>query len=330
MNIPGFIDLQVNGCMGIDYCSSSLTSAEIISSCEVLLQRGTIGFLPTIITTSETNYRQNLKKFVAAIEQSDLARKMILGIHLEGPFISAEDGFRGAHPKEHVQLPSIQFLKKCIDWSDGMISMITIAAELPGASELCAFCVENGIAVSLGHQNATYEQICTLNKAGATGLTHLGNANKHLLDRHKNPIIAGLAHQEFSAMFISDGHHIPDELIQLILKAKRTSHCFVVSDASVFSAMPVGRYVTSWGMDVEINEKGRLFNPHTGYLVGSSSTMLECMNYLSSLKLLTLVELEQMGFYNPLNYLGITQEKITLTAPLHFSDNRFFIPSFSN
>ncbi|MEQ9310246.1 MAG: amidohydrolase family protein [Balneolaceae bacterium] len=323
MTIPGFIDLQVNGCVGVEYYSESLTEEGFIKSCLTLKAKGTIAFLPTIITTSKVLYKRNLTIMLSAMKKHSEIREMVLGFHIEGPFLSPKDGARGAHPKEFIQEPDIVFLKQLIKWSEGNIKLLTIAAELKGARKLCEFAVENGIVVSLGHQMAVYSDIMELQKAGAKGLTHLGNANPHLVDRHKNALIAGLAAQELDAMMITDGHHIPDELIRLILISRSPKNTIVVSDASPFAGLPPGDYSTM-GQRIRITNSGKLYNIDEGYLVGSSYTMLECMNYLSMLNFIDMKELELVSFYNPLKFIGIDENKVLGKTSLKFNRNQFY------
>lgn len=322
MRIPGFIDLQVNGCLGIEYFSENLTEESFVESCKALKARGTIAFLPTIITTGKELYKRNLTIMLSAIEKYSEVREMVLGFHLEGPFLSPADGARGAHPKEYIIEPDIESLTQLIEWSKHSIKILTIAAEQSGAKEICDFARKRGIIVSLGHQLATYPQIMELHKSGATGLTHLGNANPHLVDRHKNALISGLAAKELTAMMITDGHHIPDELIRLILITRDIDKAIVVSDASPLACLPPGDYSTM-GKKVRINNSGKLYDVEEGYLVGSSYTMIECMNYLASLNYLSSSELEQVGFYNPLKFIGLNESHIHGVAKLDFQNNTF-------
>src|SRR5699024_7076675 len=126
--------------------------------------------------------------------------------------------------------------------------------------------------------------------SGARSLTHLGNGIPRLLPRHHNPLWAGIANDNLSAMIISDGHHIPPSILKTIIRTKGVSKTMVVSDASPVAGLPPGTYNTL-GNDVILEDSGHLYNPETGYLVGSSSTMLDCMNYLCSLELLMPEEL---------------------------------------
>ncbi|MEO1021660.1 MAG: N-acetylglucosamine-6-phosphate deacetylase [Bacteroidota bacterium] len=323
MSIPGFIDLQVNGYYGVDYCSLSLTEEQFIRSCLALKQKGVVGFLPTIVTASEEIYKHSLGIIRRCVDTDQRIRNMVLGVHLEGPFLSPVDGARGAHPLEFIKKPDLDLFDRLMEWSGDLLRLLTIAADQPGADELCQYATQQGVRVSLGHHLANYEQILELRKHGASGLTHLGNANPHLVDRHKNPIISGLAAQELCAMMITDGFHIPEELIRLILNSRPAHGVCVVSDASPFAGMPSGNYETI-GLNVTLSESGRLFNPQTGYLVGSSFSMLECMNYVHSLGLLSETELEMIGFANPLAYLGISTSLFENEEVLSYSKTSGF------
>jgi N-acetylglucosamine-6-phosphate deacetylase len=324
MNIPGFVDLQVNGHNGIDFSSPDLTREQFISASKALINQGTVVFLPTVITSSVSTFERNLKLIAGAIRHKDL-EKHIPGIHLEGPFISGKEGAVGAHNPEWVQKPNIPLLDKFIRWSDGTIKLMTIAAEPEGADELCRYASNKGITVSLGHHLADYEDLKRLAASGARSLTHLGNGIPRMIDRHHNPLWAGLANTDLTAFLITDGHHLPPEVIKTMILAKGTQRIIVTSDASPIAGLPPGRYDTL-GNEVLLEESGRLYNPKTGYLVGSSSTMIECMNYLSSLNLLGKEELLDTGFYNPLQLIGVDPEWVisSFSCRLAINDNDLF------
>ncbi|HLR32482.1 MAG TPA: amidohydrolase family protein, partial [Fodinibius sp.] len=314
MEIPGFIDLQVNGYAGVDFSNPELTEEKFVHACKELIRQGTVAFLPTIITSSTTTFKRNLRLMAGVIKHHDL-QDAICGFHVEGPFISGEDGARGAHNADWVRKPDIAFLDKLYKWSDENIALMTIAADTEGAADLCRYATsELGIAISLGHQLASEEELEELASAGARSLTHLGNGIPGLLPRHHNPLWAGIACDDLSAMIISDGHHIPPSIIKTIIRTKGVSNTIVVSDASPIAGLPPGTYNTL-GNDVILEESGRLYNPETGYLVGSSSKMLDCMNYLQSLNLLSHEELLDVGFYNPLKLVDVDASAILNKAP---------------
>ncbi|CAN5187564.1 N-acetylglucosamine-6-phosphate deacetylase [soil metagenome] len=308
MEIPGFVDLQVNGFKGVDFSSEDLTEKSFIYACQELIKQGTIVFLPTIITNSPKVFERNLRLMVSCIVDTEL-HDHIPGFHIEGPFISPEDGARGAHNKAWVRDPDLNFLEQLFHWSAKKIKILTIAAELVGADELCKKATQLGITVSLGHHLANAEDIKKLAESGAKLLTHLGNGLPQMIHRHNNPLWEGISNDELMATIITDGHHIPPALIKTIIRAKETSKLIVVSDASPIAGLPPGKYHTL-GNEAILEPSGLLINPKTGYLVGSSSTMIDCLNYLWSLNLISYDQLIDLGFYNPLNLLKIDPVEI--------------------
>ncbi len=136
MNVPGFVDLQVNGYKGVDFSSPELTEEDFVYACRELIRQGTVAFLPTIITSPRQTYEKNIRLISRAMDRVNL-KGHLLGIHLEGPFISPENGVRGAHNLKWVQQPDLNLLNNFHDWSRKKIKLLTIAAELEGADEIC-------------------------------------------------------------------------------------------------------------------------------------------------------------------------------------------------
>ncbi len=321
----GLVDLQVNGYRGINFSDINLTQDEFAQACRGVLRAGTTAFLPTVMTSAPQVYEHNLPLMAAATESAEF-RGRLLGIHIEGPFISPEAGARGAHRPELTRKPDASFLDKLNGWAKGRIKLLTISAELDGADALARHATSHGITVSLGHQMATDEDLRRLAKAGATALTHLGNGVPATLPRHENPIWAGLANDDLVAMIITDGHHLPVAVIKTIIRAKGADRCIVVSDGSSLAGLGPGSY-DFLGDQVILEENGRLHSPQTGYLAGSSSTMAECMNHLAGLDLVSPGELADMGFYNPLRLIGLGPEDVAEARNVHFDEkNKVFCP----
>ena len=308
MRVPGFVALQVNGFLGVDFSAADLEEDRFVQACRALLQRGTAGFLPTVITSSEEVYRRNLPLMADVVQRKEFEGRL-LGIHLEGPFLSAEPGAIGAHNPTWVRPPDPDFLDRLLGWADGTVRLITVAACKEGASELTRHAVAKGVAVSLGHQMATEADFARLADAGATTLTHLGNGLPNMVHRHHNPIWAGLAEDRLSVTIITDGHHLPPSLIKTIVRAKGVDKVIVVSDASPIAGLLPGRY-TTLGNEVVLEESGLLHNVEKGCMVGSSATMLVCMNHLASLGVLSPQELLAMGYLNPLILLGLGPQDV--------------------
>ena len=164
----------------------------------------------------------------------------ILGIHLEGPYISTEDGPRGAHPLEHVREPDWDEFQQWQDIAEGMIRVVTLAPEKEGAYPFIEKLVANDIIVSLGHTDASAEDIRAAVNAGAKLSTHLGNGAHAVIRRHPNYIWEQLAADELHASLIVDGHHLPPTVVKSMMRAKTLNRCILISDATALAGMPPG------------------------------------------------------------------------------------------
>ena len=176
-------------------------------------------------------------------------------------------------------------------------------ADAENATEAVACLKERGVHVSVGHHMANYAQVKAAADAGAQLLTHLGNGCPNLLDRHNNPVWAGLAEERLTAMIITDGHHLPGELVRIIIRTKGVDKVIVTSDASSPTGLPPGKYETLGVMAV-LEANGKLHIPERKCLAGSASTMAMCMSFLDSLDFLTRDELKALGRDNALKLLG--------------------------
>ena len=323
MFFPGFVDLQVNGFAGVDFSAPTLDAEALAGACRLLQESGTVAFQPTLITSPADVYQRNLGIIAGVMEHPEF-KDCLIGIHLEGPFISPMEGARGAHNPDWIEKPSVDYLRQLQAWAGGNIRMMTIAAELEGAGELTRCAAEAGIAISLGHQLAAADDVERLRAAGARALTHLGNAVPDMLPRHENSIWASLANDDLFATIITDGHHLPDDLIKVIVSVKGPGRLAVVSDAAPVAGLGPGRYETL-GHKVVLDESGKLYDPETGYYVGSSATMLDCINHLASLELLSVEDLLRVGVANPLELAGLSQDAIADKPRVEYVqvENRF-------
>ncbi|MFH1022770.1 MAG: N-acetylglucosamine-6-phosphate deacetylase [Planctomycetota bacterium] len=321
MNIPGFVDLQVNGYLNVSFSNLSLSPGEFRRVARALLAHGTAAFLPTVVTSPVEVYRRNLPLIAAAMKEEEF-RGRILGIHLEGPFISPEPGAVGAHNPEWVQAPSEALFDDMMVWSEGSVKFLTIAAEAPGAESLARRAAKRGVTVSVGHSLWTEDSLGRMAAAGATVITHLGNGLPNLLPRHPNPIWTGIADDRFTAMIITDGHHLPAAVVKTILRAKGVARTVVTSDASSLAGMPPGRYHGRENL-VVLEPNGRLHHPEKGCLAGSSFTLLRCMNYLASLGILGEADLVRVGFENPLRLIGLASKDVPAGGGVTFDGKSF-------
>jgi len=279
-----------------------------------LADSGCIAFLPTLITSSRHAYATILPRFAALIREPEF-RPNLLGLHLEGPFISSEPGAVGAHDANHVVPASVEAFQEMQEWAQGNIRLLTIAAEVPNAAELCRYCAANGTAVSLGHQMATIEQIEALAGAGATLGTHVANGIPNMIHRHHNAIWGLLAEDCITAMLITDGHHLPYHILKAMIRAKGPDKVIVTSDIVSVGGLAPGDYSgaaigLAAGETVRLEPTGKLHMPSRECLAGSGSTMLQCMDHLRAMGVLGERELWQVGFGNPLRALGLKREDV--------------------
>ncbi len=309
---PGFTDIQVNGYGGLDYNAIQSDVLALGQISRKLLSYGVASHFPTIITNSPEKISALIKQVVQLRKNDLLAKSCISGIHIEGPFISPEDGPRGAHFREFVQAPNWELFQKWIAESKGLIRMITLSPEWEGSASFIEKCVESGILVSIGHTNASHAQILEAVKAGARLSTHLGNGMHGVITRHPNYLWSQLASESLSATIIADGFHLPAEVIQVFNKVKGEK-LMLVSDSVALAGMPAGDYEAAVGGKVTLTPEGKLHlfgNPNT--LAGSAMNILQGINFLLKNELTKLSEAWQMASIRPQRLFDTSFEPIQI------------------
>ena len=294
----GLIDLQVNGINGIDFNNPGLTQQDVITATYYLLSKGITVFFPTVITNAVENICGIVHTIYKACQSDTIVNNCIWGIHLEGPFISPMDGAKGAHDEKYIKSPDWELFVKFQEAAGGKIKLITLAPEREGAIFFIEKCRAHKILVSIGHSMANSEQIDLAIKAGASMSTHLGNAVPVLLPRHPNIIWDQLAAGELYTCIITDGIHIPNSFIKVVIKNK-AEKALLVSDATCFAGMPPGEYQNHIGGTVILNNEGRISLKHIpGMLAGAAKSLLENVEYLIDQNLATLGESWKMASIN--------------------------------
>jgi N-acetylglucosamine-6-phosphate deacetylase len=303
LTLPGFVDLQVNGFAGIDFLEPSTPVAELLRAADLLRQRGTAGFLLTVCTHRREAIEVNVAHARAAMDQQG-PDGSILGIHLEGPFISPEYGYRGAHAAQHIIPPDLDWFRRLQDIARGAIRMVTIAPELPGAIEFIR-AVSGQTLVSLGHANPDYPTLRQAVAAGLRAVTHFGNGCRPEINRHDNVLVRILACPELNLCFIPDGQHLPEPFLRMLLNSVPGRRLVATSDMVMYAGMPPGVYERE-GCRIRLREDGRLcLADDEKLLYGSSSTLLQCMNHLAGLRSLAPADLIALGVSNPLRLIGL-------------------------
>jgi N-acetylglucosamine-6-phosphate deacetylase len=298
IEVPGLFDLQVNGFGGIDFNSAGLTADRVDEALQQMLATGVTRCLPTLITSSFEQFAASARVL------SRMSCAAVAGIHMEGPYVSPEDGARGAHPREHVRPASIDDFNRRQDAANGRIVLVTLAPEVAGAVPLIEHLVASGVRVAIGHTAATPGQIADAIAAGATLATHLGNGCAQMLPRHPNVMWELLAADAVFASLIVDGHHLPRATVKAMMRAKGESRTILVTDAVAAAGRPPGTY-TIGGVKSELSADGRVSLPGTPYLAGSALTLDRAIANTVRFTGLSIDAVTKMASTIPASYLGV-------------------------
>ena len=267
---PGWIDLQVNGFAGVDYNSPVARPEQIAHSIREMFRTGVTRFFPTVITGSPAAMAAALGN-LATVKQQIPEGPAMEAFHIEGPYISPEDGPRGAHPLQWVRPPDLDEFRRFQDAAQGHIRLVTLSPEWPGAPGFIEAIVRQGVAASIGHMRAGADQIAAAVSAGATLSTHLGNAAHQVLPRW-NYIWDQLADDRLAASFIVDGFHLSPSFLKVALRAKGRERSILITDAVMPAACPPGKYRLG-EVEVELHEDGSVRLRDATRLAGSALTM---------------------------------------------------------
>ncbi len=308
---PAFFDLQINGHGGVWFGDDGLTVEQVLGVFKAHYAHGITRLCPTVITNSREAIREGLAVIRRACEQEPWANRMVAGCHVEGPYIAAEDGPRGAHPREHVRGCDLSEFEEWQAASGGRIRLLTLAPEAPGAAEFTRALTRQGVRIAIGHTGATTAQIAEVVDAGATLSTHLGNGAGGMLKRHPNPIWDQLAADRLSASVIADGHHLPPNVLKVIVRAKGWQNIILTCDASGLAGLPPGVY-DYHGSPFEVLADGPIvLAGQRQYLAGSGQLTDVCVANAVPHAGVTLGQACDMAGRHPAKLLGV--EEVTLT-----------------
>jgi len=302
---PGWLDIQVNGFDGHDPNAADAEPEETIRMVRALWTHGVTGVCPTICTESEAHIVTSLRAIAAACETDPLVAASVVGIHVEGPHISSEDGPRGAHPLRHVRPPDVDEYRRWQEAAGGRIRIITLSPEYPEAAEYIRTIVRDGVVASVGHTSADSAQIKTAVDAGARWSTHLGNGAHATIRRHPNYIWDQLGEDRLSAGFIFDGHHLPPAVMRSVVRAKGVERSILVSDTVLVAGMEPGEYHLADGASVTLRPSGRLELTGTPYLAGAATPLPACLTTAVRDAGLSLADAVRTVTANPSRLLGL-------------------------
>jgi N-acetylglucosamine-6-phosphate deacetylase len=294
---PGFIDIQVNGFAGADYCSPATSLEAIEHSLHVQFSTGVTRLFPTVITGGREEMLGALKNLARARRELKHGRALE-GFHVEGPHISPNDGPRGAHPKRQVRPPDVEEFERWQEAAEGHIKLVTLSPEWPEAPGYIEHVTAKGVVVSIGHLEATQQQIEDAVAAGATLSTHLGNGAHSVLPRHPNYLWQQMAEDRLSASFIVDGIHLGKSFLQVALRAKGLERSVLVTDAVMPACCEPGPYMLG-EVEVELHPEGKVTLRGGDRLAGSALRMDRGIENLMRLAGLSLPEALTLATRNP-------------------------------
>ena len=305
--IPGFIDIHIHGAGGHDVMEAS--SAALGAVTRKVAEFGTTSLLATTVTAGPEDTCRAVERIARYITQQYESSQMsaeVLGIHLEGPFISKERS--GVHPPQWIQAPSAEMLNRFLQAAAGNARLMTIAPEVMGAIPCMEAAQKAGLVISIGHTDANYEQTRLAISHGARNATHTYNAMRPFSHRDPGVIGAVLTSPEISAELIADGVHVEEGAMKLLLQAKGAERVILVSDGLSATGMPDGKYMLG---DFEVTVTNGVCRNAAGILAGSTLTLDRALQNIVNLDV-PLANAVRMLTLNPASLLGIEFKKGSL------------------
>jgi N-acetylglucosamine-6-phosphate deacetylase len=300
-----FFDLQVNGYGGVDFNQDDLDAADLHRACERLEADGVTGILATIITDDVSVMCRRLSALAAHRERGPVVRRVIQGVHIEGPFLNDADGYRGAHPLDAIRPADVESMARLLDAAGGLTRIVTLAPERDPAMAVTRFLVSQRIIVSAGHTDATLDDLRRAIDAGLSMFTHVGNGCPMLMHRHDNIVQRALSLADrLWLCFIADGVHVPFAALGNYLKLAGYDRCIVVTDAIAPAGLGPGRYKFGrW--DLVVGEDMVSRAPDRSHFVGSGITMKQSAGNLRTSLGLSDTTIRKLTFDNPRSALGL-------------------------
>jgi N-acetylglucosamine-6-phosphate deacetylase len=302
---PGLIDNQINGYANVDFSGSELSSSGVIDAAKAIWCDGVTTFLPTLITNSHENLIKNITILREALNMDEMVAGSIPGFHLEGPYLSPDEGYRGCHPVQYMRKPSWDEFMLYQKAAGGKIFLVTIAPEIEGAMDFIRLCTSHGIFTSIGHTASTTQQI---NEAVANGVrfsTHLGNGCANFIHRHNNPIWPQLANDLLTPSIIADGFHLLPEELKVFYKVKGPDNIILTSDVIYLAGMAPGKF-TFLESEVVLTEDGMLKNVALNCLAGASFPLKTGVGNMVKYTGCSLGEAIDMASGNVARYYGLS------------------------
>jgi N-acetylglucosamine-6-phosphate deacetylase len=310
--VPGFVDVHVHGAGGHDVMAGDAEALDTIA--ETLARGGTTSFVATTVTAAPERLCASAQGIARHAKEQGGARRTsspraeILGIHYEGPFISAAR--RGVHPAEWIAKPSAELFGRMLEAADGLARILTLAPEVAGGLDLVKDARDSGLVVSMGHTDATYEQAMAAIERGARHAAHVFNAMRPFSHRDTGVLGAVFTSPQVTAELIADGVHVDTAAMKLLLKAKTAGGVILVSDGTAATGMRDGKFRLG---DFDVEVKGGVVRNAEGKLAGSALTLDRALRNILMLGV-PMMEAVGMLTHQPARLLGLDKHKGALMA----------------
>jgi N-acetylglucosamine-6-phosphate deacetylase len=310
--VPGFVDVHVHGAGGQDVMAASGEALDAVA--ETLARGGTTSFVATTVTAAPDRLcasAEGISRYAKeqnGTRRGSSPRAEILGIHYEGPFISAAR--RGVHPAEWIAKPSMELFGRMLEAAGGMARILTLAPEVAGGLDLVRDACDSGLVVSMGHTDATYEQAMAAIESGARHAAHVFNAMRPFSHRDTGVLGAVFTSPQVTAELIADGVHVDAAAMKLLLKAKTAGGVILVSDGTAATGMRDGKFRLG---DIDVNVTGGVVRNTEGKLAGSALTLDRALRNILALGV-TMMDAVRMLTYQPARLLGLEKRKGVLAT----------------
>jgi N-acetylglucosamine-6-phosphate deacetylase len=303
---PGLFDIQVNGMLGYNLSDEDLTVERVAEINEALENRGVTRWCPTITTQDPAIVGRNLGILREVIEKK--VAPNIHCIHMEGHYISSEEGYRGVHMERFIRDPDPEEFDRWQEKSGGHIGLFSLAPERKGAMEFIRKLRSDGVRVGLVHHHADHNTVLEAHAAGASLSTHLVNGCAKMIHRQHNILWSQLSIDDMWASFIADGYHIPHYTLRAVIKAQGINRSILTSDLAHLSGMPEGEYF-KYDRTVVVKDGGLWVKSEgTDLLSGAVKTLEQDCEYLASHSGFSIEQALLMASLNPARYFGIEDQ----------------------
>ncbi|MGG1675985.1 N-acetylglucosamine-6-phosphate deacetylase [Neobacillus sp. NRS-1170] len=306
--VPGFIDVHIHGVAGAD--TMDATKEALDTMVAALPKEGTTSFLATTMTQEGKQIENaliNAGRYIKEQKFQGLAE--VLGIHLEGPFVNAKRA--GAQPIQHIVDPNLALFKDWQNLSNNTIKLVTLAPEQPGGLEMIRYLKDHQIVASIGHTDATYEQVGKAIEAGANHVTHLFNQMRGLHHREPGVVGAAFLRDELKAEIIVDGVHVRPEMVKLAYKEKQSEGLILITDSMRAKCLKNGMYDLG-GQEVTVKDGKAVLAD--GTLAGSILKLGHAVKNILAYTGCSLEEAVEMVSVNPAKQLNIFEHKGSIAA----------------